>query len=91
MKKRATTLSPEDTLFSAEEVKRMKKKEEENISALYDKVMELGNAYHYKRLEVNGSLIIGAGPEGWRAYAVLAVEKRVEQIKRAIQRERRDP
>lgn len=61
--------------------------QKEQVSPFYDEVMKLGNSYHYKRLEINGSLIIGAGPEGWHAYAVLAVEKRVEEIRRAIQRE----
>jgi hypothetical protein len=74
---------------AAEQVELMKKKEAASIRALYEEVMKLGNSCKYKQLQVNGSLIIGAGPEGWRAYAVLAVEKRIGEIKRAIQREAR--
>jgi hypothetical protein len=81
-------------LFGTEEVQKKKKiakkatqPQKEQVSPLYEEVMKLGNTHRYKRLEVNDSLIIGAGPEGWHAYAVKAVEKRVREIERAIQGE----
>jgi hypothetical protein len=51
---------------------------------LYEVVMQLGNSYRYRQLAVNGSLLIGRGPDGWHAYAIHATSGRVEEIKRAI-------
>ena len=103
-------IQTQDSLFGIEETHQKKKStkksvvsQKEQVSPFYEEVMKLGNSYHYKRLEVNGSLIIGNGPEGWQAYASLlnekhaedkeikkAIERRIEEIKRAIQRERHD-
>jgi hypothetical protein len=63
----------------------MKKKAlQEQISTFCEEVMALGNSYRYRPLQVNSSLMIGSGPEGWYAYAVLATRERVGEIKRAM-------
>lgn len=87
-------IQTQDSLFGVEETHQKKKtakksvvSQKEQVSPFYEEVMKLGNSCRYKQLEVNDSLIIGGGPEGWRAYAVLAIEKRIAEIKRAIQRE----
>lgn len=66
----------------------MKKKAlQEQVSAFAEEVMQLGNQHHYMPLQVNGALMIGSGPEGWHAYAVLATEGRIGEIERAMKRE----
>jgi len=104
-------IQTQDSLFGLEETHQKKKTakkavqtQKELVSPFYEEVMKLGNACKYRKLEVNNSLIIGAGPDGWRAYASLlnekhaedkeikkAIERRIEEIRRATQRERRDP
>jgi hypothetical protein len=64
----------------------MKKKQEAPISAWCEEVMALGNEHRYRPLQVNSSLMIGSGPHGWHAYAVLATKARIEQIKQAMRR-----
>lgn len=63
--------------------------QKEQKSPVYEKIMELGKACNYMRLDVNGTATIGAGINGWHAYASLAFEKRVGEIKRAIAKETR--
>lgn len=63
----------------------MKKKQEaQQVSPHAFQVMRIGNMYRYRPLQVNNSLLIGSGPEGWHAYAVLATEERVGEIEKAI-------
>lgn len=64
----------------------MKKKQVIKDSPYAFQVMLLGNTHRYKPLQVNGSLMIGSGPEGWHAYAVLATKERIMQIKQAMER-----
>lgn len=96
-----TTTSPEvqTSLFGVEEVKPRKKSaksakkavepQKQQKSPVYDKIMALGKSCNYIRLDVNGTATIGAGIHGWDAYASLAFEKRIEEIKRAIAKEAR--
>ena len=86
-------MQTQNSLFGVEAIKQKKstkkaaQSQKEQRSPYYFQVMQLGNSCHYKQLQVNGSLIIGSGPEGWRAYAVLAAEKRIEEINRALKRQ----
>jgi hypothetical protein len=63
-----------------------KKALQEQVSGYCEEVMQLGNEHHYRPLQVNGALVIGGGPEGWHAYAVLATRERIGEIERAMKR-----
>lgn len=65
-----------------------KKQIERKPGPFYDQVMRLGDMYRYRPLQVNNSLLIGAGPAGWSALAwVLTSQKRVDEIASAIEKE----
>ncbi len=71
----------------------MKKKQDvkEHVSPFADQVMQLGSECGYRPLQVNSSLLIGEGRHGWHAYAVLAAERRIGEIKQALERQHYDP